>query len=374
LLPPSVTLPSAQSAATVTGERQVVVVGSGGLARAVCYSLATLCPHPVRVLVLGRDPDRVAGLCFVAGTRAAVSGRPVRFTAGTDLAELADLPDLDGVLVCASSQSPWERRTRPSAWTALLGRAGFGLTLPFQAELALRAGRLLATRAPRPWLLNACFPDAVNPLLAGLGVPVLAGIGNVGLLAASAQAALGMSGQTGLAMLAHHVHLHAPADGVPEALAWADGEPVADPGALLAAQRDADRAELNHVTGHTAALVLTALLTGTPLDTHLPGPHGLPGGYPVRLHGPDLTLRLPSGVTEADAVAFNQNAALADGVVVDAGRVRFGPAATAELDQLAPAIAAGFPVGDLDSATAELGALRDRLRTEPTARLQGATG
>lgn len=357
-------------------ERRIVVIGTGALARSTCYSLATACSVPARVDVVGRDPGRIDEVCYVAGARAAVTGRPVRFVPGTgDLEAALTAPDLDGVLVCASTQSPWERRTEPSAWTALLGRAGFGLTLPFQAELALPAGRLLAARTPRPWLLNACFPDAVNPLLAALGVPVLAGIGNVGLLAASAQAALGLPDQSRLRLVAHHVHLHAPAPGAAEALAWVDDEPVADPGSLLAAQRATDRAELNHVTGHTAALLITALLAGTPLDTHLPGPHGLPGGYPVRLHGTTLTLRLPPGLDEPSVVAFNERAALADGVTVDrdpGGWVRFAPAASAELAELAPDLAAGFPVADLDSATAELGALRDRLRAEPAGRLQGA--
>ncbi|MFC4857838.1 hypothetical protein [Actinophytocola glycyrrhizae] len=356
------------------------MVGTGALARSICYSLAVLCAVPVRVEVSGRDQRRAEEVCFVAGTRAVTAGRPVRFVPHVgDLESVLAAPDLDGVLVCASSQSPWEATTRPSAWTALLRRAGFGLALPFQAEAALRAGRLLATRTPRPWLLNGCFPDAVNPLLAALGVPVLAGFGNVGLLAASAQAALGLPDQSRLRLLAHHVHLHAPATGVAEALAWVDDEPVADPGALLAAQRATDRAELNQITGHTAALLLTALLAGTPLDTHLPGPHGRPGGYPVRLHGTDLTLRLPPGLGEPQVVAFNERAAMADGVTVDratggGGRVRFGPAAAEELAGLAPDLAAGFPVGDLDSATAELGALRDRLRAEPAGRLQGVTG
>lgn len=353
------------------------MLGTGGLARAVCYSFATACPAPVDVVVVGRGEAKARQLAYVASTRAACGGATdVRFEAATDL-EPTDLEtalrEVDGVLVCASSQSPWERLTAPSAWTALVGRAGFGLTLPFQADLALRAGRLLAGRTPRPWLLNACFPDAVNPLLAALGVPVLAGIGNIALLAASTQAALGLPDQRRLRMLAHHVHLHAPATDLAEedVLGWLDDEPVRAPGELLAAQRATDRTELNHVTGHAAALLLAALLTGTPVDTHLPGPLGLPGGYPVHLHGTDLELRLPPGMSRAEAVAVNQRSAAADGVVVDGERVWFGPRATAELDLVAPVLAGGFSAGDLVSATAELNLLRERLRGQPAERLPG---
>ena len=360
----------------------IAVVGTGGLARAVCYSLAaviTAASGLRRVVVIGRRAERVGQLCFVAGARVACGGGAVRFEPATGEVEavLAGVPDLAGVIVCASSQSPWERLSSPSAWTDLMQRAGFGLTLPFQAELAARAGRALAGRSPRPWLVNACFPDAVNPLLAALGVPVLCGIGNIALLAASAQAELGLPDQSRLRMLAHHLHLHAPAAGEPEALAWLDGEPV-DAAPLLAAQRAAERTELNHVTGHAAALLLTSLLDGeaavpthmpTHVPTHLPGPLGLPGGYPVTVRGTELHLRLPPGVSLAEAVEFNQRAALADGAAVEAGHVRFGPAAAEELGRLAPALADGFPPTELPSATAELQALRARLRARPPARL-----
>ena len=361
------------------------MVGTGGLARAVCYSLAAVATGPAHAIVIGRCPDKATQLCFVANARAAAGGRAVTFepAAGEPVPVLDGVERLDGVLVCASSQSPWERLTRPSAWTDLVRRAGFGLTLPFQAELALRVGRSLTDREPRPWLVNACFPDAVNPLLAQLGVPVLCGIGNIGLLAASAQAALELPDQRRLRMLAHHLHLHGPAAGEPEALAWLGDEPV-DAARLLARQRTVDRTELNHVTGHTAALLLDRLVAGAaaePLDTHLPGPLGLPGGYPVCVRGIELDLRLPPGVTRAGAIEFNQRAALADGVVVEAGAqagvqagtMRFGPAAVAELQTLAPELAGGFAVTELPSATARLRALRDRLRGQALDRQSSKT-
>ena len=349
------------------------MVGTGSLSRAACYSLAAVCAVPAHVVVIGRNIDKARQLCFVAGARAAAGGRSVTFeaVAGEPEAVLESVHTVEGVLVCASTQSPWERLSRPSAWTELLRRAGFGLTLPFQAELAGRVGRLLAGRDPRPWLVNACFPDAVNPLLHTLGTPVLCGIGNIGLLAASVQADLELPDQRRLRMLAHHLHLHTPKPGEPEALGWLDGQPVAVT-PLLAEQRATDRTELNQVTGHTAALLLAALLRGdgTTVETHLPGPLGLPGGYPVTVRGSELALRLPPGVSRDEAIEFNQRAALADGVVVEGGGVRFGPAATAELERFAPALAAGFPVAELASATAELHALRDRLRTEPPDRAQ----
>lgn len=355
----------------------LVVVGTGRLARAACYSLATLghrLPAGLRVLVVGRRPDPAAELCHIASARAAASGvvGGPRFEAVVDdPADVVARAQPTGVLVCASTQSPWERLAAPSAWTELVRRARFGITLPFQAEPALRVARAAPSGT---WVVNACFPDAVNPLLAALGAPVLCGAGNVGLLAAGVQAQLGLADQDRLRLVAHHLHLYPPDGPDGEALAWLDDEPV-DPTPLLAGQRAAARDELNHVTGHTAALLVAALLTGTELRTNLPGPLGLPGGYPVTVRGRAagagagaagvVELRLPAGVTRDEAVAHNQRWALADGAVVDGGRVTFGDAARAELERAAPELADGFAVTDLAAATERLHHLRDQLRDQP---------
>jgi len=58
-------------------------------------------------------------------------------------------------------------------------------------------------------------------------------------------------------------------------------------------------------------------LTGADVATHVPGPNGLPGGYPVRVHGGKVSLRLPSGLSEAEAVARNEQSATRDGVRAD---------------------------------------------------------
>ncbi|GAA3474725.1 hypothetical protein [Nonomuraea roseola] len=345
---------------------ELAVIGTGGLARAVCYALAVTGPS-ARITVIGRDPARTAELCHIGMARAALAGSNVTFRPMTDsLPEALATAAPAGVLLAASSQSPWESLSSPSAWTSLLRRGGFGLTLPFQAESAVRAGTAIASASPGAWFVNACFPDAVNPVLAACGVPVLCGIGNAGLLAASLQTALGLADQRELQVLAHHVHLYTPSSPEDEAQAWHQGRALADVGTLLAAQRATSRTELNHVTGLTAARVLGCLLTGGDLDTSLPGPLGLPGGYPVRLAAGQLSLRLPPGLDRAEAIAFNQRSAVQDGVVVEGTRVTFGPAAREELARVAPDLADGFHTADLDSATEAFTQLRDRLRDLPS--------
>jgi hypothetical protein len=347
---------------------RLLIVGSGSLGSVICHALAGLASVPVAVTVAARDRARAAQLCHTAGVTARLAGRPVSFTPLTVEVERPDGPAEmlrqarpAGVVLCASPQSPWEAARARSAWTDLLSRAGFGLTLPLQAELAVRLARCEADA----WLVNACLPDAVNPLLAAVAAPARCGVGNVGTLAAGLQHALGLPDQSRLRLLAHHVHLRPPQTPGDEARAWLDDAPLAGVGDLLAPHRATGRQALNQITGYAAAQVLDALITGAELATHLPGPLGLPGGYPVLLRDGRPRLRLPADLTQPAAVLANQRAALRDGVLVSGARVVFGPACAAALGEHLPELARGFPVGDVSAACRELLRLRDRLRTRP---------
>jgi hypothetical protein len=160
-------------------------------------------------------------------------------------------------------------------------------------------------------------------------------------------------------MLAHHLHLHLPDRPEDELHVWYDDAPVTGVGKLLAGQRAVSRPELNQITGHAAALLIAALLAGDEVSTHLPGPAGRPGGYPVTVSPSGVALRLPPGVTEAEATAANQRWATLDGVVVDGGRVTFGPAVVALLP---PHVPGEFAIDEVTEVAASLHELRDRLR------------
>lgn len=353
---------------------RVVVVGSGSLACSLACSVAEVCRRPTDVWVLARSAAAADQVAYLATATARLSRSAAAFhAASVDLGRREDvecrLRDArpEAILLCASHHSPWEAMAAPSPWTALVERAGFGVTLPLQAALAVEVARAAVLGAPEAMFINACLPDAVNPVLAALGLPVLCGIGNAGLLAASLQAALGLADQRGLQVLAHHVHLHHPAGPEREALAWHDGAPLADVSALLEPQRATGRRELNRVTGLTAALLVRDLLEEVEVHTSLPGPLGLPGGYPVRVRGRRLELRLPSGLTRAAAIRWNQAAAVHDGVRVDGPRVDFSPEAERELRPHLPGIAAGFPTDRIRDACERMLELRDRLRGSATA-------
>jgi hypothetical protein len=343
--------------------RRLAVVGSGSFARSICHSIAAS-DTPIRVSVLARNAAAVKEIVRGCRARAGAGETPATFHG-----EVLDDPEealarlRPDVLVCvASTQSPYERITDPSPWTHLVQRAGFGVTLPFQAAIVTRLSRAIAAASPATLLVNGCFPDAVNPLLAALGLPVHCGIGNVATLAACLQTALELPDQGELAVLGHHTQLSPPSPGVEDVRAWLGGVPVADTGALLATARALPRRELNAMSGYAAALLLIDLLAGKEIRTSLPGPLGLPGGYPVRLSGSSITLNLPPGLDRAEAIAWNTRAGLPDGVDVVGGRVWYAPRTAAELGRFLPELAEGWPVSVLDDVGAALDALRQRLR------------
>ncbi|HWE92026.1 MAG TPA: hypothetical protein VG317_21365 [Pseudonocardiaceae bacterium] len=346
---------------------RVVVLGGGSLGRAVCTGLATVARSPLRVWLAARDRQAAEEICQLGSVLATASGSPVGFTAARlDLADQAALRRLLAdaapaiVLLCASTQSPWEGLSARSAWTDLTDRAGIALALPLHAEFAVTVGAAAADTGNV--FLNACFPDAVNPVLAALGIPVLAGVGNVATTAAALRAALDSPDPAELVVLAHHLHLHEPERAEDDALAWYRGRAIAV-GPLLAAQRAVSRREANQLAGHLAARLLAELAAGQEIDTHLPGPAGRTGGYPVHIGPGDVTLRLPARLTEAEAVARNQHWAWLEGVVVADGRVRFTPSVADRFAAVLPGLADGFAAADALDVARWLGRIRDRLRT-----------
>ncbi|WP_307660097.1 hypothetical protein [Streptomyces sp. V1I1] len=168
-------------------------------------------------------------------------------------------------------------------------------------------------------------------------------MGNGTLITASVEAALGPAARRGLRVLAHHRHLHRPDHPDDEARVWLGNHELGGVGQLLAQQRGVPREALNPVTGHTVARLLTALHGGPELRTAVPGPQGLPGGYPARVTRRRVELDLPYGLTLSDAVACNERLTFAEGVRIDPdGDVHFSPSLREGLRPHLPQLCEGF--------------------------------
>jgi hypothetical protein len=113
----------------------------------------------------------------------------------------------------------------------------------------------------------------------------------------------------------------------------------------------------NAVTAATAIPVLEALLPGSaPLRWSAPAPGGLAGGYPVLIANGGVTLDLPPGLTQQDAIAFNENMARGDGIerIDDDGTVHFTAASRDAIASIDPGLAEPLAIDDLQARAAAL--------------------
>ncbi len=349
----------------------ILIVGSGSLARNISYSLALLPSRPHRVVVCARSRDQLNEIIYVSRAKAASAQSPVKFDCVEFDAESGDADRLlaslqpDIVVNCASYYSPWEWIHQPSAWTHLLRSAGFGFTLPLQAAFAIKFAKAAAAQSRPALFINGCYPDAVNPLLRVLGLPVFGGIGNVALVAASLRSSLGLMPEQRLQVMAHHLHLYTPKPGVDEAQAWVDGKHCENVTGLLVSQRTSGGLEVNKVIGCTAAVLLRNIVDGRDAETHVPGPFGLPGGYPVRVMGTRMELNLPANLSQCEAIAWNERIAVADGVkILSNGNVEFAEETKLAFRQYLPQISDGFHAIEIDKVTQSMLELRQRLTRE----------
>ncbi|MGB8128202.1 MAG: potassium transporter TrkA [Candidatus Angelobacter sp.] len=346
----------------------ILIVGSGSLARAISYSSALVLSRPHRVIVCARSRDQLNEIMYVSRAKAASIESPVIFDSVEFEAESGDAGRLlssiqpDVVVNCASYYSPWEDIHQPSSWTKLLRSAGFGFTLPLQAAFAVKFAKAVAEHSRPALFINGCYPDAVNPLLRALDLPVFCGIGNIALLAATLRSSLALLPQQHLQVIAHHLHLYTPKPGVDEAQAWVDGKRCQNVGSLLVSQRTSGGLEVNKVIGCTAAVLLRDIIDGRDVETHVPGPFGLPGGYPVRITGTRMELDLPPDLSEQKAIAWNEKIAVADGVkILPSGYVEFGESTKHAVRQYLPQIPDGFHASEIDKVTRSMLELRARL-------------
>src|SRR5262249_30726570 len=79
----------------------------------------------------------------------------------------------------ASVQTASVIATKGDAWSALVAEGGLSTTTVFQALLSMRVARAIAASDRPCRLVNCCFPDVVNTLIAAAGLPVTCGVGNV---------------------------------------------------------------------------------------------------------------------------------------------------------------------------------------------------
>lgn len=350
----------------------ILIFGTGNFAGRIALDLATTASEPVTVAIAGRNVERLNWLRTAGNARAAMFGRPARFvthdvdlSGATAAAETITAVAPNVVVQAASFQSGSVISNQGNAWTRLVAEGGLSATAVLQAPLSIAVARAVKAVRPQAYFINCCFADVVNPLIAALGLPISCGVGNVAILANAFAGTLAPHARR-LKLLAHYQNLapwRRPAETRTErsARVWIDEQEVENVYARFAAVQ-LTREPAIEISGASGVPLFLAMAHGRDWSGHVPGPHGLPGGYPVRLTSGTLDLDLPSALTREEAIAWNLRYEEESGLVVSPdGRATYTGTLRERLQALSPALAGGFHVRDIAHVYRDMNDLRSRL-------------
>jgi len=330
----------------------VLILGLGDLGQRIVNLLSH---YPGgRLVAAARDREVAGAVAAQAGLIATLSDGPRSIEAARidlddpDLtaAELARLrPD---VIVLTASRIAWWQLPEHVA------HVPYGVWLPLQVTLARKLMEARAAAGVSAPVVALPYPDAVGPVLAGIGLAPQLGAGNVLEMAAklktlAAEQNHASRAQVTVRLVAHHATERTAFS----AFKGLEGNGPITPAPFLAricvnGQTLPDEITQAHFTTPyalppgrathqltAAAVVATvqAMRSRTPRTLHVPAPDGRPGGYPVTISRAGMKLDLPDGVSEADAIAVNEVAARWDGIerIAPDGTVTFTTPASDEI-------------------------------------------
>lgn len=356
----------------------ITFFGTGEFAARALFDLAATASQPLTVQVVGRKPARLAWLRTAANARAALFGRPLRVV--TEVCAQFDDDSITRVLSqsrprvvfqAASLQTASVLRGTDTAWSQLVQQGGLSVTAPFQAVLSLRIARIVQQVVPRAFFLNACFPDVTNAILTAAGAKVLCGVGNIGILSSAFAGSRQLQEGAQLRVLAHYQQLGVWRKLPPERSGsvprvWIDEQEVADVFGMFADVMLSPEVAFD-ISGATGVPLMLALATGQAWRGHVPGPLGLPGGYPVQVDTLGrINLDLPHDLTSLGAERWNMQFEERSGLTVNLdGQARYHGRLRELIALHDPRLAQGFDCADVEEVARQLAALRDRLQSLP---------
>lgn len=338
----------------------VLIIGAGDMGERVADGLAAG-GRVRRVLVAGRSAAADAVAATVASARdCIVEAMRLDASRQDEVAELLAATGPDLVVHCASLRGPWALSDRQDPAARAVAAAGLGLRLPYQVPLILSVMRAVRDAGHSGPVANLSFPDVTGPILARLGLAPTVGLGNAAMVQLRVRAALRAAYPDRPTPLIRVLGHHSQVSGVMQGREPVDPERRCRVYLGEDGRRDDSRAyrapplapglRHNAVTAAAVIPVLEALLPGAgPLRHSTAAPAGLPGGYPVRIVFGSVGLDFPPGLSEADAIAFNERMAGGDGIdyIDDDGTVHFTTAAHRAVAAIAPDLADSLAIDDL---------------------------
>jgi hypothetical protein len=361
----------------VATHADIIVFGTGSFAGRIICDIAATAATPVRIVIAGRNVERMNWLKLAANARAKIFGRPAAFTthpldlAAPDAVEAALAEYAPPVVVQAASSQPASVIAgQADAWSRLVAEGGLSATAVFQARLSARVARAIQTTRPTCRMINCCFPDVVNSILAAMALPIDCGVGNVAILANAFAGEFALREPRDVRVLAPYQTItpwRRPPEARtgPAARVWIDNEEVADIFATFASVKITPEPAIE-ISGASGVPLMLAMATARDWRGHAPGPNGLPGGYPVAFRDAVLDLDLPLPIDRAEAIAWNASFEEANGMKVGAnGFVSYTGVLYERMRKASADLARGFHVSEIEDVHQAMLDLRARLLAQP---------
>jgi hypothetical protein len=181
-------------------------------------------------------------------------------------------------------------------------------------------------------VVNAAFPDLVNPALSKIGLSPTVGIGNIDNLVCSLKIVAAKMFNVPLRSVA--VYMVAPhfvsyymgrfgnSGGAPYYLkVMIDDKDVTTKmnkdefvSKVTTFGKRPGSIQAHPVVASSVCRIIMGILFDTKQLGHAPGPNGLPGGYPIKLSADGVDVFLPENLTLEEAIRINNEAQVFEGV------------------------------------------------------------
>ncbi|WP_397452277.1 hypothetical protein [Pseudomonas sp. NA-150] len=320
--------------------KKLLIIGAGNLCLQILQILAPR--NTFQFCVGSRDLEKTTRMCNLIrlgalqlGVNCSISALEINLDDIDRTAETLAATKPDLIVNCASLQS-WRIITQlPKAHFEALDQAQFGPWLPMHLAPAYNLMQAIAKSGLRRSgvaVINAAFPDAVNAVLGKVNLAPDIGIGNVANLIPATRMAIAKLGsvlpeQVQVKLVAQHYFSHyVPRAGLPPQAHynltyrvngddWTGKLQDAHIFHLVRTEfRRLGGVDGQFLTAASAVSVISNIFSMDEVEVHAPGPHGLPGGYPVKLGMGLVVLALPNGFSRADAIALNELGQCQDGI------------------------------------------------------------
>ena len=362
-------------------EKTLLIVGNGILAGHVLYILSHGTNYN-NIIIGARDIESARRRSNTLKQHALNIGIDININAVhmdlEDLAQTAKTIDTikpDVIFNTASMQSWWVVTTLPASVQAKVAETRFGPWLPMHLSPTLRLMQAVQQSGSDTIVVNAAFPDAVNPVLTRNGLGPALGIGNIANVVPALRLAVAEQldvevRDVDVRICGHHFVSYrlsrlGHSDGAPVFFhACVNGSDVngdLDQAAVFKSLTERHRrtggVEGQPVTASSAVAVLEALQARTRTLVHSPGPDGLPGGYPVWVSKNERAISLPQNTTLKDAIHVNEAGQVHDGIesIADDGTVRFTEEQMAAMRELFGHDCSEMSLSDVHTVAEDLG-------------------